>query len=56
MFHNMKKRAVSMLVAALVISSVGCSPGLVNNDCDGLDRLSSSTGIHKVVCKLGNLF
>ena len=49
-----KKVAVTLATVAFAFTA-GCSPGLVDNDCESLDRYSSSSGISKVVCKLGNV-
>ena len=52
----MTKIVAATLATIAFALIVGCSPGLVDNDCESLDRYSSSTWYNKAFCKLGNLF
>ena len=50
-------RSLSTFIGgAILLLVVGCHPGLVNEDCDLHDRLSSGTFLSKTICKVGNWF
>ena len=51
----MPRKVVYVLATIAPVLAAGCSPGLVHNDCDGLDRYSVTNGATKAACKVFNI-